>query len=69
MSGNIPAFVERVKAEAKDLEDKVISLEIFLKSKVVKEIGYLHEHLLTNQLAHMKAYLDVLKARISALEE
>ena len=59
------AFVERMIVEKNELQDKVTKLENFVNGEKFKELKGLERVYLKEQLTHMRAYLSVLRQRIT----
>lgn len=58
-------FRERVRLEAKDLEEKLLKLQVFLNSPTFEGLPDQERNYLRWQEGHMAAYLNVLYARIA----
>jgi hypothetical protein len=58
-------FVERMIVEKNELQGKVTKLENFVNGEKFKELKGLEQVYLKEQLAHMRAYLSVLRQRIN----
>ena len=56
----------RVKAEKEELDDKIRKLTTFTGGKIFPTLDKAEQDRLLTQLAHMKAYSDVLGERFAA---
>lgn len=63
----VDSFVDRLKTEKDDLEQKVQKLSAFLELDRPASVSIYHHNLLRIQLEHMNNYLSVLKERINDL--
>lgn len=60
-------FKTRLVNEVKELTERVEKLSVFIDSPKFKELESVDREDLVEQLKHMKAYLNVLKRRVSRL--
>ena len=60
-------FKTRLVNEVKELTERVEKLGVFIDSPKFKELESVDREDLIEQLKHMKAYLNVLKRRVSRL--
>lgn len=62
-------FLDRLKQEEKELQDKLNKLGMFLHTDKLKDLSRANELLLRKQYSHMNAYLNILIIRIELLEK
>lgn len=61
-------FLDKLKNESEDLQEKIIKLENFMQSKEFQDLNNGNRFLLYEQLRHMKNYNEILRIRISINE-
>ena len=59
---------ERVVAEMKELDEKIVKLDTFRHSPLYETLPVAERDRLTRQYAHMKDYSNVLAERIAAFQ-
>lgn len=61
-------FLDRLNIELKDLNEKLVKLEDFIKSEEFKNLNDKNQFLLYEQKIHMKNYKETLEKRIKINE-